>query len=187
MFIGEGGSSPACSSGEDVDGEGRRGRRTQRRRAEKTPAALLLHFPASVRPTDDERGGATRVQELTGGAGYVERERTGGREVVWELPGDGVGSTACSEGAFIGQEAGGRGVQKVAGAGGLAMCIGDAGRGGLGSVLAGFGLGVGALWAGVGEITPVGIVQRAEGKRGGVRAVSSLSSMSHGPSRGRGG
>jgi hypothetical protein len=47
------------------------------------------------------------------------------------------------------------------------MCIGDAGRGALGSVLAGFGLGVGALWAGVGEITPVGIVQRAEGKRGG--------------------
>jgi hypothetical protein len=47
------------------------------------------------------------------------------------------------------------------------MCIGDAGRGGLGRVLAGFGLGIGALWAGVGEITPVGIVQRAEGKRGG--------------------
>jgi hypothetical protein len=46
-------------------------------------------------------------------------------------------------------------------------CTGKAGRGGLGSVLAGFGLGVGALWAGVGEITPVGIVQRAEGKRGG--------------------
>jgi hypothetical protein len=42
-----------------------------------------------------------------------------------------------------------------------------AGRGGFGSVLAGFGLGVGALWAGVGEITPVSIVQRAEGKRGG--------------------
>jgi hypothetical protein len=41
-------------------------------------------------------------------------------------------------------------------------------------VLAGFGLGVGALWAGVGEPTPVGIVQRTEGKERGVRAVSSL-------------
>jgi hypothetical protein len=52
--------------------------------------------------------------------------------------------------------------------GGLATCTGKAGHGGLGCVLAGFGLGVGALWALVGEITPVGIVQRAEGEeRGG--------------------
>jgi hypothetical protein len=118
MFIGEGGSSPACSREEDGDGEGRRGSRTRRRGAEKVPAALLLHFPASVRPTEAERGGATRVQELAGVDGYCERERTGGREDVWELAGDGVGSTACSEGAFIGQEGAGRGVQKVAGAGG---------------------------------------------------------------------
>jgi hypothetical protein len=81
VFIGEGGSSPACSSGEDGDGEGRRGSRTRRRGAEKTSAALLLHFPASVRPTEAERGGATRVQELAGGAGYVERERTGGERL----------------------------------------------------------------------------------------------------------
>jgi hypothetical protein len=75
-------------------------------------------------------------------------------------------------GAFYRPE---RAIQKVDGAGGLAMCIGDAGRGGLGSMLAGFGLGVGALWAGIGEITPVGIVQRAEGKRGGSGRVLPLS------------
>jgi hypothetical protein len=107
VFIGEGGSSPACSSEEDGDGEGHRGSRTRRRGAEQTPAALLLHFPASVRPTEAERGGATRVQELAGGAGYVERERTGGREVVWELAGDGVSSLVCSEGLFIGQKGAG--------------------------------------------------------------------------------
>jgi hypothetical protein len=50
-----------------------------------------------------ERGGATRVQELAGGAGYDERERTEGREVVWEVAGDGVGSMVCSEGGFIGR------------------------------------------------------------------------------------
>jgi hypothetical protein len=50
--------------------------------------------------------------------------------------------------------------------------MGKAGRGGLGSVLAGCGLGIGALWAGVGEFTPVGIVQRGRGKREGVRAFS---------------
>jgi hypothetical protein len=124
-----------------------------------------------------ERGGATRVQELAGGAGYVEQERTGGREIVWELAGDGVGSIVCSEGLFIGQEAGGGDGQKVAGAGGgggLATCNCNAGRGGLGSVLAGFGLGIGALWVGVGETTPVGIVQRAEGKRGGSGCVLPL-------------
>jgi hypothetical protein len=44
---------------------------------------------------------------------------------------------ACSEGVFIGQEAGGRDGQKVAGAGGLATYNGNAERGGLGSVLAG--------------------------------------------------
>jgi hypothetical protein len=48
----------------------------------------------------------------------MSNERTGGREVVWELARDGVGSTACSEEAFIGQEAGGKDGQKVAGAGG---------------------------------------------------------------------
>jgi hypothetical protein len=35
-----------------LDGEG----------AEKTPAALLLHFPASACPMEVERGGASRVQ-----------------------------------------------------------------------------------------------------------------------------
>jgi hypothetical protein len=164
VSIGEGGSSPACSREEDGDGEGRRGRRTRRRGAEKTPATLLLHFPASVRPTVAERGDATRVQELAGGAGYHEREGAERREVVWEVAGDGVGSIVCSEGLFIGRSGLSR---RWPVRGGLAMCIGDAGRGGLGSVLAGFGLGVGALWAGVGEITLVGIVQRAEGKRGG--------------------
>jgi hypothetical protein len=61
-----------------------------------------------------------------------------------------VGSTACSEGVFIGQEAGGRDGQKVASAGALATCKGNAGRGSLGGVLAGCCLGVGALWVGVG-------------------------------------
>jgi hypothetical protein len=52
--------------------------------------------------------------------------------------------------------------------GGLATCNGNAGCGGLGSMLAGCGLGVGALWACSGELTPVGIVQRGRGKeRGG--------------------
>jgi hypothetical protein len=97
--------------------------------------ALLLHLPAFVLPTEAERGGATRVQELAGGASYDERERTGGREVVWEVARDGVGSMACSEGVFIGQETGGGDGQKVAGAGGLATCNGNAGRGGLGSML----------------------------------------------------
>jgi hypothetical protein len=56
----------------------------------------------------------------------------------------------------------------------LATCNGNTGCGGLGGVLAGCCLGVGALWAGVGEITPVGIVQRAEGKRGGSGRVLPL-------------
>jgi hypothetical protein len=34
----------------------------RRRGAKKVPAALLLYFPASVRPTAAERGGATRIQ-----------------------------------------------------------------------------------------------------------------------------
>jgi hypothetical protein len=59
--------------------------------------------------------------------------------------------------------------------GGLATCIGDAGRGGLGGVLEGFGRSVGALWVGGGETTTVGIVQREEGQREGVRAASSFS------------
>jgi hypothetical protein len=63
----------------------------------------------------------------------------------------------------------------VAGGGGLATCIGDAGRGGLGGVLEGFGRGVGALWVGGGETTPVGVVQREEGQRRGVWAASSFS------------
>jgi hypothetical protein len=60
--------------------------------------------------------------------------------------------------------------------GGLATCIVDAGRGGLGGVLEGFGRGVGALWVGGGKATTVGIVQREEGQREGVRAASSFSS-----------
>jgi hypothetical protein len=51
--------------------------------------------------------------------------------------------------------------------GGLATCIGDAGRGGLGGMREGFGRGVGALWVGGGETTPVDIVQREEGQREG--------------------
>jgi hypothetical protein len=93
---------------------------------------------------------------FAGGAGYVERERAGRREGVWELAGNGVRSIVCSKGAFIGQEVGGEGGQKVAGAGALATSTGNTGRGGLASVLAGFCRGVGALWAGVGETTPVG-------------------------------
>jgi hypothetical protein len=57
----------------------------------------------------------------------------------------------------------------------LATCIGDAGRGGLGGVLAGLGRGDRALWVHVGELMPVGNVQRAEGEREGVRACSSSS------------
>jgi hypothetical protein len=57
----------------------------------------------------------------------------------------------------------------------LATCIGDAGHGGLGGVLAGLGRGDGALWVGAGETTPVGNMQRAEGEREGVRACSSSS------------
>jgi hypothetical protein len=65
-----------------------------------------------------ERGGATRFQELTSVDGYCEREGAEGRKVVWEVAGEGVGSMVCSEGLFIGQEAGGGDGQKVAGAGG---------------------------------------------------------------------
>jgi hypothetical protein len=112
ISIGEGGSSPACSREEDIDGEGCRGGRTRRRGAEKIPAALLLHLPAPVLPTAAERGGATRVQELAGGAGYDERERTKGREVVWEVARDGVGSMVCSEGGFYRPERAGAGVSR---------------------------------------------------------------------------
>jgi hypothetical protein len=112
---------------------------------------------------------------FAGGAGYVERERAGRREGVWELAGNGVRSIVCSEGAFIGQEVGGEGGQKVAGAGALATSTGNTGCGGLASVLAGFCRGVGALWAGVGETTPVGSLQRGRGREEGVRAVSSFS------------
>jgi hypothetical protein len=56
----------------------------------------------------------------------------------------------------------------------LAMCTGNTGRGGLARVLAGLGRGDGVLWVGVGEATMVGIVQREEGQRGGVRAASSF-------------
>jgi hypothetical protein len=51
--------------------------------------------------------------------------------------------------------------------GGLVTFIVDAGRGGLGGVLAGLGCGDGVLWVGGGEATTVGIVQREEGQRGG--------------------
>jgi hypothetical protein len=59
--------------------------------------------------------------------------------------------------------------------GGLATCIGDARRGGLGGVLEGFGRGDGVLWVGGGEVTTVGVVQREEGQRRGVWAASSFS------------
>jgi hypothetical protein len=42
-------------------------------------------------------------------------------------------------------------------------------------VLAGLGRGDGALWVHVGELIPVGNMQRAEGEREGVRAASSFS------------
>jgi hypothetical protein len=51
---------------------------------------LLLQFPASACSTEAERGSASRVQYLAGGAGYVERERAVRREVVWEIAGSGV-------------------------------------------------------------------------------------------------
>jgi hypothetical protein len=180
VSIGEGGSSPACSSEEDGDGEGRRGSRTRRRGAEKVPAALLLHFPASVSPTEARRGGTTLVQELAGGVGYVERKRTGGREDVWEAAGAGVSSLMCSEGLFIGRKARDGDVQMVAGAGALATCKGNAGRGGFGSVLAGFG----RRWRDhAGR-------QRAESRgeeRRGPGVFFLFSSTSHGLGRGRGG
>jgi hypothetical protein len=87
-------------------------------------------------------------------------------------------------GAFYRPE---RAVQKVAGASVWRRATGKAGCGGLGSVLAGCGHGVWALWACVGELTPVGIVLRGRGQGEGVRAVSSLSSMSHAPGQDRGG
>jgi hypothetical protein len=71
-------------------GARRRGSRARWRGAEKTPAALLLHFPASACSTEDERGGTFRVQYLTGGAGNVELERAGRDEVVWEVAGSGA-------------------------------------------------------------------------------------------------
>jgi hypothetical protein len=89
---GEGGSSPAHGEEDDGDGEARRGSRARRRRAEKAPAVLLLQFPASACSTEAERGGASRVQYLAGGAGDVERERAGRREDVWERAGSGVSS-----------------------------------------------------------------------------------------------
>jgi hypothetical protein len=127
----------------------------------------------SVRPAAAERGGAACVQKLVGGAGNIEQERAGEREVVWELAGSRVSSNACSEGLFIGQGVGDKGGQKVAGAGALATCVGDAGRGGLACVLAGLGRGDGVLWVGAGEVPLVGVVQREERQRGGVRACSS--------------
>jgi hypothetical protein len=66
---------------------------------------------------------------------------------------------------------GGRGLERRCPEGGrggcLATCTGKAGCGGLGGVLEGFGRGVGALWAGVGELTPVGSWQGGRGARRG--------------------
>jgi hypothetical protein len=64
-------------------------------------------------------------RSFAGSASYVKQERAGRREGVWELAGDGVRSIMCSDGAFIGQEVGGEGGQKVAGAGALATCDGQ--------------------------------------------------------------
>jgi hypothetical protein len=75
----------------------------------------------------------------------------------------------------------------VAGAGVWRRAKGKAGHGGLGSALAGCGLGIGVLWVCSGELTPVGSWQGGRGARRGGPAVSSLSSMSPGPGRGRGG
>jgi hypothetical protein len=109
-------ASPAVSREEDGDSERRRGGRTRRRGAEKVLAALLIHLPPSVLPTVAKRGGATRAQKLAGIDVYSYRERTEEGEVAWEVAGDGVSSMECSEGVFIGQEAGSGGGQKVAGA-----------------------------------------------------------------------
>jgi hypothetical protein len=46
--------------------------------------------PASVRPAAVQRGGAARVQNLTGDAGIDEPEREGGRDGVWVVAGRGV-------------------------------------------------------------------------------------------------
>jgi hypothetical protein len=68
------------------------------------------------------------------------------------------------------------------------MGIDDAGRCGFGCMLAGLGRSDGALWVGFGELTLVGVVQREERQReGGSGWFSSLSSLSHGLGRGRGG
>jgi hypothetical protein len=98
VLIGYGGSSPAHGEEDDGDGEARRGSRARRRRAEKTPVALLLQFPACVLPAVAQRGGAACTQYLAGGAGDVERERAGKSEGVWEIAGSGVSSFICSEG-----------------------------------------------------------------------------------------
>jgi hypothetical protein len=78
-------------------------------------------------------GGANRVQELAGVVGYDERERTEGRENVWEVAGDGVRSKESSEGVFIGRSGLERGCPE--GRGPAAYNV-NARRGGLGSVLA---------------------------------------------------
>jgi hypothetical protein len=78
-------------------------------------------------------------------------------------------------------------VQKMADAGGLAMCIGDAGRGGLGSMLAGFGLGVGALWEALARSRRSASCRGQREREGGPGVFFLFPSMSHGPGRGRGG
>jgi hypothetical protein len=80
-----------------------------------------------------------------------------------------VGFFWGSTGGFLlAREAEGKGGQKVASAGGLEVCKGHAGHGGLGGVLEGCCLGRGVLWVGSGAVTAVGVVQEEERQRGGV-------------------
>jgi hypothetical protein len=101
--------------------------------AEKVVAARLVHLPPSVPPTAAERGGAARAQKLAGVDGYGYREGYEEGDDVWEVAADGVSSMACSEGVFIGRSGLARGWPKV---GVRRRATFNAGRGGLGSVLA---------------------------------------------------
>jgi hypothetical protein len=90
VLDGEGRSSPASSEDDDGDGGVHRGRRTQRRGVETTPARLVLRFPAAACSQEVGRGGALHVQYLAGGAGVIELEQAGRNERVWEVAGDGA-------------------------------------------------------------------------------------------------
>jgi hypothetical protein len=170
-------SSPPRSEDDDGDGGVRRGSKTRRRRAETTPARLLHQFPASACSPEAERGGALRVQYLAGGAGDVKLEREGRGEGVWEVAGSGASWFVWSAGPFTGRRDEGEGVQWVAGAG----CAGDVqGRHRprwpclrAGGLLSRPWSAMGRCWRGHGGRK---LAEREKEKRGGVRAVSSISS-----------